>query len=210
MTNLRIKVGLGGVLSCVVVVLFLQKFVVNLIEYFTQLAVGVTLIAIGIGYWTFKPEIERLTSKIAIQETEENKKHAENHRKKVFEDYQIAINNRALAWQGYRLFFRDYHNSRILLQHFFTGHSELYSTLLSNFEIDKQIREAPNAPSKEIKEKMDKADADVREKLGNLVRQIKNETSELKGICGDCLRFYEKDPTYNKIKSQLDSFAMPF
>lgn len=43
-------------------------------DFGTQLAVGITLLAFAIGYWTFKPEIEKFTEK--IRESEGNpKKH---------------------------------------------------------------------------------------------------------------------------------------
>ena len=68
-TYFRIKLGFIGIGSIVAFVLLLPHFVeINQSDYYTQLAVGMTLLSLAIAYWTFKPQIEKLTEKIREEE----------------------------------------------------------------------------------------------------------------------------------------------
>lgn len=61
-----IGVGVGTIFNLVLG----QNVKINETDYFTQLAVGVTLMAIGMAYWSFKPEIDRIVAKITYEERE--------------------------------------------------------------------------------------------------------------------------------------------
>ena len=219
MANLRIKVGLVGVLSSVALVLSLQKFVgVNLTEYSTQLAVGITLIAIGIGYWTFKPEIERVTSKIAVQETEENNERAEQHRKKLNEAFLIRRSQIFANVYTQVGTFQAFADAKQFLQHLCTGHPELYEELKNLMTIELEIKKMPkpipqDLKSKltELKQKEENGRISVRQKFDDLQSRIRQETEDIGGICENCIKFQNpNDKKLKEMKSRLDSFTMPF
>lgn len=137
MVHLRVKVGFVGILSGVALVLSLQKWIgVNLIDYSTQLSVGVTLITIGIGYWAFKPQIERLTSKVRSEEKQEK---IENHKQHILE----LLQNPAYAY------FPEYDQfgkgevswSSSVMYQYCLSHLESYPDLYESFEKAKKYSE---------------------------------------------------------------------
>ncbi len=219
MANLRMKVGLVGVLAGVALTLSLQKFMgINLTDYSTQLAVGVTLMTIGIGYWTFKPEIERVTSKIAIQETEENKERIEQHQKALNDAYLLRRNQLALhVWTWFETF-QNFRDSKHFLQHICTGHPELYDKMKDLMSLEIEFKNIPkpipdNLKTKafEIKQKEDKLCEECKEKFDEWQDRIRQKIEDMGGICENCARFYNaKDSDFKELKSRLNSFTMPF
>lgn len=137
MIHLRKILGLVGVLSGVVFVLSLQKIErLNLSDYYTQLSVGVTLMTIGMAYWTFKPQIDALTSKISREEKPEK---FEKHKQDI-----LAV----LEFQLYAYFpeFGDSGNGELSweskdLYEYCIDHLKSYPDLWKSFEMAKNNSE---------------------------------------------------------------------
>jgi hypothetical protein len=58
---IRTVIGIGAVTVIIIGIVLLATVFggINLVDYVTQVAVGLTLVAFGIVYWTFKPYIDR-------------------------------------------------------------------------------------------------------------------------------------------------------
>lgn len=131
MVHLRIKVGLLGVLSCVALVLSLQEFVgVSLNEYSAQLAVGVTLIAIGIGYWTFKPQIEALTSKISKEEKVDK---VEKHKQDIMKQLEVFVTYSRINYNEISLDQDDLDYSKLPIHDKYIQHLQAYEDVWQSY-----------------------------------------------------------------------------
>lgn len=81
MVHIRKIIGFLGVGSVALFNLILPHYVkIDTSSFYTQLAVGITLIGFGIAYWTFRPEIERITTRIA---KEEKRDKLDNHKQHI-------------------------------------------------------------------------------------------------------------------------------
>ena len=66
---IRTLIGIAAAIALIIGVVLILTLVggINLIDYFTQVAVGLTLLIFGLIYWTFKPYIDRyIDSKIYL------------------------------------------------------------------------------------------------------------------------------------------------
>lgn len=61
--QVRTVLGVSAILACIGGIMLLATLFggINLVEYATQLAVGLTLVALGVAYWMFRPRIDRWT-----------------------------------------------------------------------------------------------------------------------------------------------------
>ena len=57
---IRTLLGIGAVIALIVGIFLLSTLFggIDLVEYATQLAAGLTLVVLPIAYWTFKPLID--------------------------------------------------------------------------------------------------------------------------------------------------------
>lgn len=131
MVHLRIKVGLLGVLLCIALILSLQEFVgVSLIEYSAQLAVGVTLISIGIGYWTFKPQIEALTSKISKEEKVDK---IEKHKQDIVKQLEVFVTYSRIKYDKISLDQDDLDYSKMPIHDKYIHHLQSYEDVWQSY-----------------------------------------------------------------------------
>jgi len=94
--NLRRTFGFAGV--AVITALVLQWGYDGLIimpEYITQLAVGLSLIAIGIAYWSFKPDIEKFVEKLKERNEIEEQAMIQHIQKDLLLAYKRLVGIRA-------------------------------------------------------------------------------------------------------------------
>ncbi len=58
---IRTVLGIGAVIAIIIGIVLLTTVFggIDLVDYITQITAGLTLVALGITYWTFKPQIDR-------------------------------------------------------------------------------------------------------------------------------------------------------
>jgi hypothetical protein len=160
--------------------------------YFTYFDLTLAIIVIiGVVMWL-------KSSKHPERTIEDRKK----HREQLFTDFEAKYDER--IWTGkWCEIFSDFLQGDHFVQHLHTGYPEVFSSLQSYAEVLKLEKKATDEErwykSNAFKELMEK----------NLIIKVHGKTSELEGVCKECLKFYEKDPKYNDLKAKLESFKNP-
>lgn len=156
--KLRIKLGFVGVGLCSVALLTLQFLgEVDISQFITQVAVGLFLLGIGIGYWTFKPEIEKhlgkdsgkTIEKVIIMESladkqKDREKYANHLRDDTLSIIKLGIGN--VNEPEYSEAIRSVNkNKKMILQHMYTYEnvgisSPLYTRYKQIHSIDNRFK----------------------------------------------------------------------
>lgn len=182
--------------------------------YVTEVAVALTVMAIGVLYWTYKPDLERLSSSISgydnrREEIKENEEQAKEHRITLNDDFIRARDicfNQGLSWTETFQRFRD---SKHYLQHLYTGHVQIDGALRSMILIDLEGKK--HMMEERQKGLLQDSVLLFQKYFNELQGQIRRKARNLDGICEDCISLKdEKSKKFQAMKKRLDSFTMPF
>lgn len=148
----------------------------------------------------------------------ENQKHIDDHCEvliKRFREYsaQIARFNNTVHY-----LYSNLTDKEQLLQHYYTGHEELFFFLKQTMELEREEEKIPKPIIKEdkekhaeIKKKLDEVTILYRKKLMEVLGQIDRKSIRLGGICTECTKWHDSENSnFKELDSKLKSFAMPF
>lgn len=149
----------------------------------------------------------------------ENQKHIDDHCETLIERYK-NIAGRALM-SGILTELELYDNlqdKEQLLQHFYTGHEELFLFLQQTINVEKQMKliqkpiSSENKPRwTEIINQRNSVQQKYGEKMKEFLGQIDRKSIQLGGICNECKKWHDPESVdFKKLETKLQSFIMPF
>lgn len=189
----------------------------NLGEYVTEVAVALTILAISIAYWSFRPDLEKLSFMVAERDREFEKteiekelKKAEEHRKKLNDNFIQLLSQISLYTWTWIDSFRTYADSKHYFQHLYTGHPKLYGELKDIMILEFENKRLPVPIPFEATRKESKARDDFRPKFDELQSKIRQGIEDMGGYCDNCLKFYINTKEFKTMRKNLRTFKMPF
>lgn len=189
----------------------------NVGEYVTEVAVALTILAISIAYWSFRPDLEKLSFMVAERDREFEKveinkelEKAEDHRKKLNDGFLVRRAQIYMYVFTWAETFQSNPDSKHYLQHLYTGHPELYDELEKLMIIELENKKLPKPIPLELRKKEDQARDNFRPKFDELQSKIRQGTEDIGGYCDNCLKFYINTKDFKTMRKKLKSFKMPF
>lgn len=151
MVHIRKIIGFIGVGLVVIFNLILPHYVmVNTSEYATQLAVGITLVGFGIAYWTFRPEIERITTRITREEKGDK---IERHRQDIIKQLESFVTYSRIIYNEISLDQDDLDYAKLPIHDKYIQHLQAYEDVWQSYnDAKKSVGEINGKIKNNIKE----------------------------------------------------------
>ncbi len=115
-----------------------------------------------------------------------------------------------LYGQALEVIFNTFPYKDQFLRHLFTGHNEVFVTMIAMINFDRQIRTADNPASQEQKQESSRIDAEFKKAFEIFIKEMDLTDKTFGGVCDDCKRNYEIAYKTQEMTDKLKSFTMPF
>lgn len=197
----RTVVGIGAIIAIAIGITLLATVFerIDLDDYITQLAGGLTLIGLGIVYWTFRPQIDRrMDSKVTKEKEKEHslKQHC-NYLAEKLNGIVLSIDAESTIQDSIKMSRHvGYWNQ--VREHLFTEYPEIYEAF------ERVIKSNKTAVQLKLENNHDYNK--LWEKSTELLRNIRGSTTTFGGACNGCLKYHNKKDA-KRFKERL--FLLP-
>jgi hypothetical protein len=132
-----------------------------------------------------------------------------DHCDSLFKQFSMAMDRTRILLDGssWESFFNIFSYKDQTLRHLFTGYDEVFNSLTSMINIDRQIRTGREPASKEQREESNIIHAEFKTAFENFTKSIILKEKTFVGVCDICRDNYEKAYKTTVMSDKLKSFS---